>query len=213
MAIESQGTTLSIASGAGGAETITAMTLSYPTVLTSVAHALVEGDVVTLANFAGDDAATLNAQEAVVQYVTTDTFAVAIDTTGKTITDNTDAATATPKAWQAVGEITDWSGPGGTAAVIDTTHLTSTRKEKLMGIPDEGQISFNMNFVVADVGQVAVAAARAARLEKSFKVTYSDGSTATFDGYVLGFASSGGVDGKVSGSITIEITGEVTYTP
>lgn len=210
MGIESQGTKLEIASGTSGAKTITAMALGNPTILTSASHGLTNGDVVTLANFAGDDAALLNSQVAVVEFATTNTFAVAIDTTGKTITDNTDAATATPASYTEVGEITDFDGPSGSAAVIDMTHLQSTAKEKKAGLPDEGQFTLSMNFCPDDSGQLACIAARKARTEKTFKITYSDDSTQTFDGYVLGFSSSGGVDGKVSGKITIEITGEVT---
>jgi len=209
-AIESNGTKLEISTGTGGAVTITEMTLSNPTILTAAAHGLSNGDVVTLANFAGDDAATLNNKVCVVTNVTTDTFAVDIDTTGKTIGDNTDAATATPVALTEIGEITDWDGPSGTAAVIDTTNLQSTSKTKLQGIPDEGQVTLSINFDPDDAGQLAASAARKARASKSFKITYSDDSTMTFTAYVLGLSTSGAVDGKVSGSITLEITGDTT---
>ena len=59
MAIESQTTTIEISGGAGGAETITVIALSNPTILTAVAHALENGDVVTLADFAGASRAHL----------------------------------------------------------------------------------------------------------------------------------------------------------
>ncbi len=204
------GTKLEMATGSGGAVTITAMTLTNPTILTSVAHGLSNGDVVTLANFAGDDAAVLNSQVAVVTNVTADTFAVGIDTTGKTITDNADAATATPVALTEIGEVTDWDGPSGTAAVVDFTHLKSTFREKKMGIPDEGQFTFQMNFVPKNAGQLALSAARKAQTSKLFKLTFEDASTQTFTAYVLGLSTSGAVDGKVPGSVTLEITGEVT---
>lgn len=210
MGIESQGTKLEIASTASGAKTITAMALGYPTILTCSAHGLAPGDVGTLANFAGVDAALLNSQVEIAQFLTTNTFAVAIDTTGKTINDNTDAATYTPVSWTEVGEITDFDGPGGSASVIDMTHLQSTAKNKRMGLHDEGQFAMSINFCPDDAGQLAAMAARKARTKKSFKVTYSDASVQTFDGYVMGFSSSGGVDGKVAGKITIEIDGEVT---
>jgi hypothetical protein len=97
--------------------------------------------------------------------------------------------------------------------MIDTSHLKSTRKEKIMGLPDEGQFALTINWVPDDTGQIAVQAARASRLVKHFKVTYSNSSIQTFDGFVLGFSSSGAVDGKMAGSITIEISGAVTTTP
>ena len=144
--------------------------------------------------------------------MTADTYAIGIDTTGQTITDNTDAATATPVAFTEIGEVVTFDGPGGSANMYETTHLGSTAKEKQMGLPDEGQFTMSINWDQAgDAGQQAAAAARIARTAKNFRVTYSDASTATFDAYVLGLASSGGVDDKVAGSLTLEITGVVTW--
>lgn len=209
-AIETQGTTLHIASTASGAKTITAIALGYPTILTSASHGLANGDVVTAASFAGDDAASINAIEFVVKNETTDTFAIELDSTDLTITDNTGTATMTPLSWIAVGEVIDFDGPGGSASVIDATHLGSTAREKRMGIPDEGQFTFSLNRVFDDVGQAACFAARAARAEKNFKVTYTDDTVQSFAGFVLQFSTSGGVDDKVNGSVTIEITGAVS---
>lgn len=209
MAIESQGTKIEMGTGSGGAKTVSGIALGNPTILTATAHGLANGDVVTLSAFAGVDASTINAQVCVVKNITTNTFAVDVDTTGKTIT-GTEAA-ATPVAWTEIGEITDFSGPDGTANEIDTTHLTSTAKEFLMGLPDEGNISLSMNWAPTDTGQIAAIAARKARTEKDFKITYSDNSTATFKAYVLGLSSGAGVDSKVNGSMTLRITDEVAW--
>lgn len=75
---------------------ITNIAVGYPTILTSALHGLVDGDSVTLDDFAGLDADLLNGEVVTVAYATDNTFAVAINTTGKTITDNTNTATATP---------------------------------------------------------------------------------------------------------------------
>jgi len=208
MAIESQGTLLEI-EGAGSLTPITTMTatVGYPTILTKDSHGLKNGDVGVLSAFAGADAALMNGQTVIVKNVTTDTFAVDIDTTGKVLT--AELGTITPQAWIEIGEVVDWSGPSGTASIIDKTNLRSVAKEKLMGLPDEGKFTLAINFQPDEVGQLAARAARTARAEKSFKITYSDLSTASFSGYVLGFTTSGAVDGKVSGSIEIEITGAV----
>jgi hypothetical protein len=211
MAIESQSTTVEIGTGSGGAKTITDISLANPTILTSAAHGLSNGDVVTAALFAGADAASINALSWVVKYVTTDTFAIELDSTSLTIDDNSNTATMTPVTWTTIGEVTDFSGPDGSASEIDVSHLTSTSKEFIMGLPDEGSLSLSVNWDTSDSGQDACATARAARTEEDFKITYSDASTATFTGYVTGMSSSGGVDGKVSGSISIRITDSITW--
>ena len=210
MAIESQGTKLEISGTAGTA--ITAMTAKagYPTILTKTNHGLSNGDVGTLSDFLGTDAALMNDKVVIVRYVTKDTFAVAIDTTGKTLTDAN--GTITPLEWIEIGEVVSHDGPGGSAAVYETTHLQSTAKEKKVGLPDEGQLTLAINWCLkTDLGQQEASVARKDRTEKNFKLTFSDDSTASFSGYVLGMSASGAVDDKVSGSITIEITGAVTW--
>jgi hypothetical protein len=207
----SQGTKLEMGTGAGGAVTTVTAAVGYPTIITKASHGLTNGTVVTLSAFAGASAALMNDKVVVVKNVTKNTLAVDIDTTGGTLTASN--GTLTPVAWTEIAEVTDWDGPSGTAQVIDMTYLTATAKHKKPGIPDEGQFTLSINWIPTDAGQQAVATARAEQAEKNFRVTYEDGSTQTFAGYVLGFATSGGVDNKVAGSITIEITGAVTTTP
>lgn len=145
----------------------------------------------------------------------------ALDATDMTVdgvmTTDAVAASFTFTGYLPIGEVLDFQGPGGSAAVIDVTSLDSTRKEKRMGIPDEGQLSFSLNFWPGNPGQVAFRAARAARTETGFALIFSDGTTlvapttALFAGFATEFSVSGAVDDKVSGSATIEITGEVAW--
>jgi len=210
MAIEAQGTKLEISGTTGDAVTTMTATAGYPTILTKASHGLSNGDVGTLSDFLGTDAALMNDKVVIVRYVTKDTFAVAIDTTGKTLTAAN--GTITPLDWIEIGEVVSHDGPGGSAAVYETTHLQSTAKEKKIGLPDEGQLTLGINWCLkTDLGQQAASDARKARAEKNFKLTFSDASTASFSGYVMGLSASCAVDDKVSGSITIEITGAVTW--
>ena len=210
MSIEAQGTKLEISGTAGVPVTDMTAKAGYPTILTSASHGLSNGDVGTLSAFTGTDAALMNGEVVIVRYVTDDTFAVAIDTTDADLTAAN--GTITPLEWVEIGEVVSHDGPGGSAAVYETTHLQSKAKEKKVGLPDEGQLTLAVNWCLAtDPGQWAASEARKDRTEKNFKLTFSDLSTASFKGYVLGMSASGAVDDKVSGSITIEITGAVTW--
>lgn len=209
MAEASQGTIIAIAGAAGTPVTATAGAAGYPTILTSTGHGLSVGDVVTLSDFTGTDAAVLNGQVAVVQFVTSGTFAVGIDTTGKTITFT---GTATPKDWTAIGEVVDMDRAAGSRTEINTTHLTSTSQEFLLGLRDSGTYTFSINWVFDDAGQLALLAAEGSDIASSFKVTYPSGDTLTFDGFVQSVSGpSLGVDDKLSGSVTIRISGDVTF--
>lgn len=116
-----------------------------------------------------------------------------------------------PAALTEIKEITNFSGFDGQAAEIDVTHLQSTAKEFIMGLQDFGQFQIDTNYLPDDPGQTEARAAKGSRVKKSFLGTFSDGSTATFEGYVVSAPASGAVDDKVSGSFVIRITGAVTF--
>lgn len=121
----------------------------------------------------------------------------------------------TPETFVEVGEITDFTGPGGSASVIDVTHLKSTAKEKRMGLPDEGQFTFNVNLVPSDNGQRHVFKSRKDRRLTNFKLTLTDApaTVLSFAAFVLEFSLSGAVDDKIPAAITLEISGPVTGFP
>ena len=114
-----------------------------------------------------------------------------------------------------IGEVTDFSGPGGSASIIDATHLGSTSREKRMGIADEGQISFDINLLPSDAGQIKLRDDRAARTKRTCRLFLTDtgGTILTMDAYCTGFSVQGSVDSKIAGSVTLEITDEVNWSP
>lgn len=118
-----------------------------------------------------------------------------------------------PSSFSDIGNITDFSGPGGQASVIDVSNLDSTFREKRMGLPDEGQFTFNVNLDPDNASHVALKDARRGRDRLEFRVTLTDSTptTLTFYGYVLGFVISGGVDAVTKAAITIEIDGEAWW--
>jgi len=112
--------------------------------------------------------------------------------------------------------ITNVSGPGGAAAVIDVSNFDSTAKEKLMGLPDEGQVTLTVNWDTPDATLVqrVMIADRKSRTKRAWGICFPDptSSLATGEGYCTGFSVSGSVDAKVEANITVEITGPLTWT-
>jgi predicted secreted protein len=120
---------------------------------------------------------------------------------------------ASPEVFTAIKEIKTFSGPGGSAAVIDVTDLSSLAKEKRMGLADEGQLSFTINYIPNDTQHTLLRTQRANREETNFKLVFTDDSPATtwsFGAFVTGFSVSGAVDGVVEANVTLEITGAIT---
>lgn len=208
-AISAQGSVVSIGTGTGGAKTITAVAVGFPTILTAAAHGFSNGDVVALAALTGVDAATLNGQSASVLYKTTNTIAIGIDTTGKTITPG--AGTATPATYSAIANVKDFSGLDGSASELDATNLASTAHEVRLGLVDYGQFSLNVDHDASDAGQAACLAAYAAGTAKLMKVVLPNGNTASFTGYIKKFALTGAVDALVKRSIDVRISGAVVW--
>lgn len=117
-----------------------------------------------------------------------------------------------PITYTAIPEIKSFSGPGGSASVIDVTDLASTAKEKRMGLADEGQLQLTINYIPDNTVHMALRADRAARTKVPFQIAFTDaGDTLwTFQAYVTGFNVTGGVDGVVEATVTLEITGAIT---
>jgi hypothetical protein len=208
-AISAQGSTLEMGTGTGGAVTCTAGAAGYPTILTKSSHGLTNGTVVTLAAFTGVDAATLNGQVCVVQEVTTNTFAVKVDTTGKTITYT---GTATPVTYTKIKNLKSYSGFDGQAGELDATHLESAAKEFVAGLKDAGSFTIDYDIKISDTGQAALQAAQLSGLTKTFKLTLPDAAVASFSAFVKKIPIAGGVDQIVKASgVTLRITGDVTW--
>jgi hypothetical protein len=136
-------------------------------------------------------------------------MANAIESQGTTIA----VSVGSPTSFANIGNITDFTGPGGQASVIDISNLDSTFRQKLMGLPDEGQFTFNVNLDPDNTQHTTLRTARADRSQVEIRITLTDATptTLTFFGFVLGFALTGGVDAAITAALTIEIDGPVTW--
>uniref|UniRef100_A0A6M3KKM0 Putative tail protein n=1 Tax=viral metagenome TaxID=1070528 RepID=A0A6M3KKM0_9ZZZZ len=138
---------------------------------------------------------------------------MALEAQGSIVYFSTTSANTTAAAG-AVEQVVSFNGPSGSAGVIDVTSLESTAKEKLIGLRDEGSISFDINFVATASVQTKMRDMRAARTLSNIAIAFNDvGKTlAGMKCYVSGFAISGAVDNKITASVQCEISGPVTWT-
>lgn len=134
-------------------------------------------------------------------------MAKAIESQGVTIS----VATGSPNAQVNIGNVIGIKGPGGAASVIDVTNLDSSAKEKLMGLPDEGQVTLDINYDPDNATHIVLRAARRARTRCEFVITLTDSTATTlhFFAYVLSFSMDISVDQAVKVSVTLEVDGAV----
>ncbi len=208
-AISAQGSIVQIATGTGGAKTITAAAIGFPTIFTSSAHGLSNGDVVAIAALVGTISA-MNGSSFVVKNVTANTFAV--DYNSLTLA-YTSGGTATPTTFTTIGNVKSYSGFDGQASELDKTNCSSTAKEYLLGLMDPGHFQIDMDQDNADAGQLALVAAQISGAAKQFKLTLPSGSTptATFTAYVKSASTNGGVDQILKRSSQLRISGLVVW--
>jgi len=210
-AISAQGTIVQIATGIGGAKTITAVTVGYPAIVTATSHGLSNGDVVTIASVAGTMATPINVAGWVVLYKTTNSFAINLDTTGMTYTSG---GTATPATYTAVANVRSFSDfESGSAAEIDVTNFASTAKEYRLGLVDNGSFTMTIDHSNADAGQAALQARRLDGVSTNMKVILPSGTTptASFAGLIKKFTKSASVDGVVTASVDVRVNGAISW--
>lgn len=206
--ISAQNSTLQIATGTGGAKTITAITVGFPAIVTSTAHGLNNGDVVVLAGIVGT-MSSLNGTSHVVANKTANTFALLdVDTSALAYTSG---GTATPTTYTKINGLLTFSGFDGAPSELDTTDLDSTAMEYIAGLKDEGKFGFEIKILKTDAGQISVRAARTSGALTGFKLTLPDTSVATFNALVKTFPSSGAVNAVLKGSVDTKISGPVVW--
>ena len=119
---------------------------------------------------------------------------------------------ASPLVYTDIANVVSFQGPSGSRSLIDATTLASTGKEKDVGIPDYGQVTFDFKFAASDTVLVDVWDNFIAGTLHDWKILFSDSPRTQFDfqAYVLSFNYTAGLDDIVRGSVTLEISGSIT---
>ena len=118
----------------------------------------------------------------------------------------------TPESFHTIAEVRGFRGlGGGDAPVIDVTHFLSTRREKRLGMGDEGTLSFDLNLIPSDPQQQALETLRTSGNTRNFKITLTDGTTITLAGLVKKFEKSADLDDVWRASVDLEVSGEPTW--
>jgi Lambda phage tail tube protein, TTP len=111
-------------------------------------------------------------------------------------------------------EIKTFNGFDGQASEVDVTTLCSEAKEMRLGLQDFGSFTFEMNYVPDDPAQVILQDLKAAGAPGEFKLVLpAPNGEWAFNAYVKSFPIAGGVDGVLTSSISLRITGAPVYTP
>lgn len=119
--------------------------------------------------------------------------------------------------WVSIGQVTTLSKVGGSEiGERDTTNLASTAKTNAPTIPDHGEATFELNYDPTDVAHIQLMSwSGSPGTIPMWKAAYATSpvKSATFSGWVktLDGVNAGGVDDNLAASVTIRVTGAVTW--
>jgi hypothetical protein len=154
MAVQSSiGTRIKIATAAGSAKTITAITKANPAVCTSTGHGLSVGTVVVITGVVG--MTELNSRAFVITAQTTNGFTLG-GCDASSYTTYSSGGTATVQTMTEVVGPTGWERTGTPASEIDATAMADTSVVRLSGMPDRGSVTMPVIINTTDPGQAAV---------------------------------------------------------
>lgn len=119
-----------------------------------------------------------------------------------------------PETFNNITRVVSVSGLGnGSSTEIDITDLSSSGKEFLLGLKDEGEITLTLNLDTSDTYQTQLRTARDNRTLTNFQLTLTDSgpTVISFAAYVKTFGIDVGVDDKVPLNVALRISGEATW--
>lgn len=107
------------------------------------------------------------------------------------------------------------SAGGGEVGERDTTVLSSTVRTNAPTIPDNGEVTFELLFDPTDTVHEAIRGYKDSPAVKNWQVTFNTTSSSkvTFAAWVKQFdgANAEDVDSSVTASLTLRVTGAVTW--
>jgi hypothetical protein len=111
-----------------------------------------------------------------------------------------------------IGELTSLNFSGFGLSAVESTNLAATTKTFLPGIISPGTISCDFNSDGANAGQDLIKSTVTARTAIAFAIASADASTFSGSAIITGYDYKAAVDGVITGSVTLQVTGALTIT-
>jgi len=122
--------------------------------------------------------------------------------------------TTSPFTYDTIPELSNLSGPDGSAGEIEVTDLSSTSKEYKRGLTDNGSVSGTLLFIPANVQHAQLRADFVSTTEvaRNYRITFTDSpqTTWTFSAYVASLPIDNSLDGTTTANLSLRIKGTIT---
>lgn len=115
-----------------------------------------------------------------------------------------------PIVYTTIAEVLSIGAIGSTAGEVETTHLESTAKDYIGGLPDGGTLEFKVNYLASNTQQNALR--DGVGTTKNVQVLWSDTTTGTFALVILGFTRDETTpEGQLTATISGRISGGIVW--
>jgi predicted secreted protein len=122
---------------------------------------------------------------------------------------------ASPVAYVTIGEVTNITLPAVSRDAVDATHTESTGgyREAIPGLKDNGEVTIEMNYVHQSASDVLIRAQFALDTLTQCKILFdtSPEDGVSFNAIVTGYEVAAPIEDKVSATLTLKVSGVVTY--
>ncbi len=122
---------------------------------------------------------------------------------------------ASPEVFTTIANVGSITGPTTSSELIDVTNqdTSGSYRQYIAGLIDGGEVSFTLNFDPALAGHQAIFTDLEDQSVDNYQITFSDAATTkcVFPGVVTGAESTAPIDGALQLSVTIKVTGDVTW--
>jgi hypothetical protein len=109
-----------------------------------------------------------------------------------------------------IAQITNFTIPNQTSTIIDASDLDSNDREFILGLRDNGEATFDINYDVGTGSHAALETAYDSKALKFFNILFTNGKQMSFNGYITGFEGTGSMDALITASVTIKVSGAIT---
>ena len=121
---------------------------------------------------------------------------------------------ASPEVFTTIAEVGTISGPSQSSEFVDVTNQDSTAREFIAGLVDPGEISFTMNYIPQNATHKALLTDFTDKSVDEYELAFPTGSAAdkwSFKAAVTGAEVSAPIDGPMQLSVTLKVSGSVTF--
>lgn len=123
--------------------------------------------------------------------------------------------TVSPSILVEMAEVFEITPPSFESDDVDVTHMQSPNRtrEQIPGLVTPGECSFQMNYVPNSASDQMLLALRQSGSQRTCVITFPNGVTWTFLGAVKGYEVAMPVDDKMTATVTMQVSGDITPSP